>query len=588
MRIINTIIQLPAIGVGGKIYSIVGLCLSMLVLSTGIAIWQMNLIGQEIVSIAEHDIPLSNNISQVTSHQLEQSISLERALRAGGTSLEKTGGNLDEEIHRFTELASLVDVEIEQARAIVANGLEKGLSPEERAAFIETGKELEALAIQHKEFDEHASEILKGLQSGDTNHAGGLLEKIEAEEEHINHALETLQLSVGEMTAHATQSAEAHEKGALQLLIAVAVIALITGAALSVLFVRLVLTRPLGRIVLGLAALTDGDTSYNLNVKSRDEIGAVARAYETFKETVVRTKELEAAQAVEKQRAEEERRRVLNEMAETLDQSVGNVATTVSATASQLTASAQSMATISQQTSSQATAVAAASEEASSNVQTVAAASEEMSNSIVEISQQVNQASTVSREAVEKVSVTSEQIANLAETAEHIGEFVAMISDIAAQTNLLALNATIESARAGESGKGFAVVASEVKVLAGETSKATEQISGQISEIQSATRGAVESISEFSGIIQSLSETSTAIAAAMEEQGAATQEIARNVQEAATGTEDVSRNIGGVTQASQEAGAASSQVLTASGELNDQADTLKSEVAQFIQTVRSA
>lgn len=588
MKTFTSAIRLPVLGVGAKIYSIVGVCLSMLVLSTGIAIWQMNLIGQEIVGIAEHDIPLSNSISQVTAHQLEQSISLERALRAADISIDDTGGDLEKEIQRFTELASLVDHEIEQARATVAKGLEAVLSPEEHAVFEQAAKELEELAVQHKEFDEHAEEIFRGILAGDMNTSRDLLKKIEGEEKHINHALEEMMASIGSMTAHATKSAEAHEKSALKLLIAVAIVALVTGAVLSVLFVRITLTRPLGRIVLGLDALSTGDTGFDLNVHSRDEIGSVAKAYDTFKATVIRTRELEAAQALEKQRAEEERRRVLHEMADTLDENVGHVASTVSATASQLTSSAQSMATISQQTSNQATAVAAASQQASTNVQTVAAASEEMSNSIIEISEQIAQTRTVSQEAVDQVGKTSDQIANLAETADQIGEFVALISDIAAQTNLLALNATIESARAGEAGKGFAVVASEVKALATETSKATDQISGQISEIQAATHGAVESISEFTGIIQKLNETSTAIAAAMEEQGAATQEIARNVQEAATGTEDVSRNICGVTEASQEAGAASSQVLTASGELNSQAETLKSEVAQFIKTVRAA
>ncbi len=581
-------VGLPSFSVGSKIFSIVGFCLAMLALSSGIAIWQMAQIGQEIEAIAEYDIPLTANISKLTTHQLEQSISLERALRAGASSLKSSDDEVTRETAVFLKLAALVDTEIADARSLIEEATQKPLSELEAAVFADAGKKLEVLAGQHKEFDKHAEEVLAAIKSGDMATAEELLPTVEAEEKHINHALEELMASIADMTGQAALTAEAHEKSALQLLILIGGAALFAGAALSFIMVRNAITRPLTEVVGGLNALADGDSSIELTVKSDDEIGAVAKAYEEFKVTVEKAKQLEAAQAEQKAKQEEARRQALNEMAEALDETVGNVIETVSSTADQLSASARSMAAISEETSSQATAVAAASEEATSNVQTVAAASEQMSNSISEINNQVSQANEVSREAVQRVEQTSEQIAVLDQTADKIGEVVAMISDIAAQTNLLALNATIESARAGEAGKGFAVVASEVKALAGQTSNATDQISSQINEIQNATQLAVTSMSEISKVMQVLSETSTAIASSMDEQGSATQEIARNVQEAATGTEEVSRNINGVTQASQEAGAASSQVLSASTELSTQTQTLKSEVARFIQTVRSA
>jgi len=177
---------------------------------------------------------------------------------------------------------------------------------------------------------------------------------------------------------------------------------------------------------------------------------------------------------------------------------------------------------------------------------------------------------------------------SLADAAQRIGEVVQMIQDIASQTNLLALNATIEAARAGEAGKGFAVVASEVKTLANQTGKATEEIASQVTAIQAATKSAVEAIKGIDGTIGQMREISTTIAAAIEEQGAATGEITRSTQETARGTEAVSRNIAGVNEAAGNTGTAASQVLASAGELGRQAETLRVEVDQFLAAIRAA
>jgi methyl-accepting chemotaxis protein len=184
--------------------------------------------------------------------------------------------------------------------------------------------------------------------------------------------------------------------------------------------------------------------------------------------------------------------------------------------------------------------------------------------------------------AVEEANRTNTVIQGLAGAAEKIGEVVNLINDIASQTKLLALNATIEAARAGEAGKGFAVVASEVKNLADQTSKATTQIANQIGGMQAETRNAVTAIQGIGNSIGKISEISTTIASAVEEQGAATQEIARNVQQAAGGTSEVSNNIAGVTEAATQTGAAATEILKASGELAKQADALKGEIETFI------
>jgi len=274
-------------------------------------------------------------------------------------------------------------------------------------------------------------------------------------------------------------------------------------------------------------------------------------------------------------------------LADDFETNVKSVVDTVSAASTEMQATAQAMSATAEETNRQSTVVAAASEQATNNVQTVASAAEELSASVSEISNQVSQSTKIARAAVEKATGTNAQIQELATAAQKIDEVVKLISDIAAQTNLLALNATIEAARAGDAGKGFAVVASEVKSLANQTAQAADEIAAQISAVQSATTNSVSAIEEITKVINEINEISNAVAAAVEEQGAATQEIARNVQEAATGTREVSSNISGVTQAASETGTSAQQVLEAAGELSRQSEGLSGQVDQFLRQVRA-
>jgi methyl-accepting chemotaxis protein len=218
----------------------------------------------------------------------------------------------------------------------------------------------------------------------------------------------------------------------------------------------------------------------------------------------------------------------------------------------------------------------------------VASATEELSASIGEITNQVTESTRIVGDAVHQANDTNSKVQGLAQAAEKIGEVVRLINDIAGQTNLLALNATIEAARAGEAGKGFAVVASEVKTLATQTAKATEEIAAQVRAIQEATASSAEAIGSITKTISRVSEISTTIASAVEEQGAATQEISRNVQQAAQGTQEVSSNIGAVTSAAQQTGSAANEVLQSASELSRNGEMLKSQVEEFLRTVRAA
>jgi PAS domain S-box-containing protein len=276
------------------------------------------------------------------------------------------------------------------------------------------------------------------------------------------------------------------------------------------------------------------------------------------------------------------------EMADQFETSVKGVVRTVAAAATRMRGTAQSLSSVADQASLRAETVAVASEEASSNVQTVASAAEELSASIREINRQVSAAAEISSNAVAQAAKTNKIVTGLTKSADQIGSVVKLINAIASQTNLLALNATIEAARAGDAGKGFAVVANEVKSLANQTAKATEDISKHIAGVQTATGEAVVALQEITTTIAKINEISSAIASAVEEQGAATQEIARNVEQAAAGTQEVSRNITGVTEAAGETGTAASHVLDAASELSKQSEVLGNVVDQFIARVRAA
>ena len=240
------------------------------------------------------------------------------------------------------------------------------------------------------------------------------------------------------------------------------------------------------------------------------------------------------------------------------------------------------------QSSALVSAVASAAEETSVNVQTVSSGTEELSSSIAEIGRQVVTSAEIARKAVDEAGATDTTMQGLADNAARISVVVDLIQTIASQTNLLALNATIEAARAGEAGRGFAVVATEVKSLATQTAKATDEIRQQIVSMQEVTTTAVSAIRNISTTIGEINNVTTAIAAAVEEQGAATREIARNIQHAAGGTSEVSSNIVGVSNASSEAGAAAGEVLSASDALRREAEVLRAEIDAFLSNIRAA
>jgi methyl-accepting chemotaxis protein len=384
-----------------------------------------------------------------------------------------------------------------------------------------------------------------------------------------------------------TRRAAETYSSALMILAVIVGAATILGAAFSFFVIRDISTG-IASIVGPMQALGEGNLGAEVpHQGEKTEIGMMANALQVFKDALIAKKAADEAAAIDAEAKIERGRRVDNITRE-FEQMIGEIVTTVSSASSQLESSAGSLSATAVRSQELSTAVAAASEEASTNVQSVASATEELSSSVNEISRQVQESARMAKEAVGQARSTTDRVSELSKAATRIGDVVELINTIAGQTNLLALNATIEAARAGEAGRGFAVVASEVKALAEQTAKATGEIGQQIKGIQVATQDSVSAIKEISGTIEKLSEISSTIAAAVEEQGAATQEISRNVQQAAQGTQQVSSNITDVQRGATDTGSASSEVLSAAQTLSTDSGRLQTEVAKFLTAVRAA
>ncbi len=368
----------------------------------------------------------------------------------------------------------------------------------------------------------------------------------------------------------------------------VGLLAVIAGSAGLIVMVRRRILNPIAALTGRMSRLAAGEVAEAIPGAARnDEIGAMAAAVQVFKDNKIEADRLATEKEAEND-VKMRRARALDDLTRAFEAKVTELVGGLSAASSVMEDTAQSMSATASATNRQAAVVAAASDQTSTNVQTVASATEELTSSISEIARQVATSTEIAARAVDHARRTGDTARSLAEGAQKIGDVVTLIQSIAAQTNLLALNATIEAARAGEAGRGFAVVASEVKSLAGQTAKATTEISEQITAIQTASDETVTAIRNVVDVITEIDQIGTAIAAAIEEQGSATKEISRSVQEAARGTQEVNSNISGVQRAADDTGAAATQVLGAAEQLSTQSKDLAGQVNRFLSDVRAA
>jgi methyl-accepting chemotaxis protein len=562
--------MLSKLSIRAKITTVISL---LLIAMTGmglLAVIKMQTINADTVDIQTNWLPsiraLGDLRAEVGSHRTIIRAHMLSDTAEGKTATEK---RLEESLQRLAK---------------IRDGYEKLITtPEERALYSEWSQQWDI--------------YLKGAQNV-LNLSRKSAGSVPREAQELN---ETVLPAGMKADAILSKDIELHKQGAdiagkraaetydfaFNMQVIILVLGMLIGIGIGIYVVRDV-SRGIASVVKPMQALGAGDlTAVVPHQGERTEIGTMANSLQVFKEALIAKKAADEAAAIDAD-AKIERGRRVDSVTRDFESMIGKIVETVSAASTELEASAGTLTATAGRSQQLSTIVAAASEEASTNVQSVASATEEMASSVNEISRQVQESANIANEAVEQARETNQRVGELAKAAARIGDVVELINTIAGQTNLLALNATIEAARAGEAGRGFAVVATEVKALAEQTAKATGEISLQINGIQAATQDAVGAIKNIGDTIGRMSEISSTIASAVEEQGTATQEISRNVQQAAQGTMQVTSNIGDVQRGASETGSASSQVLSAAQSLSSESNRLKLEVGKFLDAVRAA
>jgi methyl-accepting chemotaxis protein len=567
-----------------KIMGAVGVLLALMIISSGFGILKMGQVGKELETIAEEDIPLTEAITKITVNQLEQAIWFERALRFGEVLANKQHAaeglkKAEKEIETHSQLVNEIE---KKAQELVHQAMENAHTEVERQEFEKIDAQLDIITKHHAEYEQHVHQALALIHQGKLHEAEVLAEKVEKEEENLDHELEELLKEIESFTAAAAKKAEADEHAAFTGMLTITAVALLIGLVMGV-YISRGITGPINKAVARLKDIAEGegDLTKRLEVTTRDELGEMAGWFNKFLQNL-----------------------------QTMIKDITSNSATLSSASTELSAIAQQMSASAEQTSGKSNTVAAASEEMSTNFNSVAAAmeqaatnlnmvasaTEQMTASVAEIAQNSEKARSITETAVSKAQETSQKVDDLGNAAQAISKVTEVITEISEQTNLLALNATIEAARAGEAGKGFAVVANEIKELAKQTAEATLEIKNQIEGVQGSTQETVADIGEISEVIAKVNETVCIIATAVEEQSATTQDIAGNISQASAGVQEVNGNvaqstevstsissdIAEVSQAANEMTSSSSQVNLSAEELASMAESINGMIGKFI------
>jgi len=529
-------------------------------------LWHLNEITQKLAKEDGRSLYLASSANERMSraHQLM----FELILADDADEIAGIDRQVDRELQRLHE-------RLEQLRPFMA-------SSEETTAFAEATSALEHYAAE-------TAKVRAAARTNDDKTAQSLLRDAVPTFRRIDAALTTLVDQQNDDFAADASEAATRAAVVTRTMIVVTLVGVALALTLSLLIIRIQVTRPLKAMARLMETLAGGQLELAVEgIDRRDEIGAMARSVEVFKQNALEVRRLEAEQTEQARRSEDDRRSFLRGLAAGFESSIKEVVDVVVSAAAEMHTTATALAQSVRETMQRTSAAETGARDAASNVNLVATASEQLRDSIEGIARQTDDSRRIAREASDQADQTGALISKLDQASQRIGGVVGLIGKIAAQTNLLALNATIEAARAGEAGKGFAVVAAEVKNLATQTARATDEITTQVGEAQSAAKDTGAAMTTISGTIQRIEEISSGIAGAVDEQSASTREIGRSAGEAAHGTATVSENLSAISAAAEAATGGVEKVLNAAGALTRQATALRSEVDRFLGELRAA
>lgn len=588
--------------VKSKVIAAVMFVIMLLAGVSGVAIWQMSRVGQEIGGVVKFDLPVTEALTKTTVHQLEQAIGFERSVRYGEemVTLTASRNKFRETTKKFSGLAAQVDKEIAEVIALVSDARTNAYDPRMRRFFKDMQGQLETIAKEHKEYDRLAERIFKLLASERVSEIHAMLPGVEKLEEKLDHALEELLFDVEKFTIKALGEAKQHEDDAIYLMAIISAIAVVLGLGSTYWLVQNVISRPLSDALEAVDKLTAGDLDATVTVHRNDEIGQIASALQVFKATALERKELES-NADSMRLAQEDAVQTIaealgvlakgdltvrieknltgdyakiksdfNQTVEQLQQTIGSVLNGADGIRTGTSEIAQASDDMSRRTETQAATLeetAAAVGQITSAVQQAAAAAIEAQKIASEAQGQAENGSDVVRTAVEAMG-------GIEKSSKEISDITNVIDEIAYQTNLLALNAGVEAARAGDAGRGFAVVASEVRALAQRSAAAAKQIKELISN--SATQ-----VSNGVDLVRKTGTALEAIESGVQKVNEVMGQISTSAKEQAGGLQEVNTAVNQLDQVTQQNAAMVEQSNAATRALADQGTELVSLVGQF-------